>query len=85
MHLCFIVNKSSKIIAFLFRNFLDTFGISDRLKNNQQQLMQDAIGKLQQAEPGQSLNMGKYEPVNNQEGIQSLSAYQSQQNTGPGI
>ena len=68
-----------------FRNFLDTFGIGDRLKNNQQQLMQDAIGKLQQAEPGQSLNMGKYEPVNNQEGIQSLSAYQSQQNTGPGI
>jgi len=44
--------------------------------------MQDAIGKLQQAEP---LSMGKYEPVNNQEGIQSLSAYQSQQNTGPGI
>ena len=53
-----------------FRKFLDTYGIGDRLKNNQQQLMQDAIGKLQQAEP---------------EGIQSLSAYQSQQNTGPGI
>jgi hypothetical protein len=65
-----------------FRNFLDTFGIGDRLKNTPNQLMQDAIGKLQQAEP---LSMGKYEPVNNQEGIQSLSAYQSQQNTGPGI
>ena len=62
-----------------FRNFLDTFGIGDRLKNTPNQLMQDAIGKLQQ------VDMGKYEPVNDQEGIQSLSAYQSQQNTGPGI
>jgi hypothetical protein len=62
-----------------FRNFLDTFGIGDRLKNTPNQLMQDAINKLQQ------VDMGKYEPVNDQEGIQSLSTYQSQQNTGPGI
>jgi len=63
-----------------FKKFLDTFGIGDKLEYNP--MMFDGLGKLQQAEP---LAMGKYEPVTNQQGIQSLSTYQSQQNTGPGI
>ena len=66
-----------------FRKFLDTFGIGDKLEYNPMTF--EGIGKLQQAGPEDSLFMGKYEPVTNQEGIQSLSTYQSQQNTGPGI
>jgi hypothetical protein len=71
-----------------FRKFLDTFGIGDKLEYNPMTF--EGIGKLQQAEPltdpqYQQLSMAKYEPVTNQQGIQSLSTYQSQQNTGPGI
>jgi len=66
-----------------FRKFLDTFGIGDKLEYNPMTF--EGIGKLQQAGPEDSLFMGKYEPVTNQQGIQSLSTYQSQQNTGPGI
>ena len=71
-----------------FRKFLDTFGIGDKLEYNPMTF--EGIGKLQQAESltdpqYQQLSMAKYEPVTNQQGIQSLSTYQSQQNTGPGI
>ena len=53
-----------------FRKFLDTFGIGDKLEYNPMTF--EGIGGLQKVMPGQ-------------EGIQSLSTYQSQQNTGPGI
>ena len=55
-----------------FRNFLDTFGIGDRLKYDSSSGIMGNVGGLQKVMPGQ-------------EGIQSLSTYQSQQNTGPGI
>jgi len=50
-----------------FRNFLDTYGIGDRLQLNP--------GSLGSAQPLQQTGSG----------LQGLAAYQSQQNTGPGI
>ena len=50
-----------------FRNFLDTYGIGDRLQLN----------------PG---SLGSVQPLQQTgSGLQGLAAYQSQQNTGPGI
>jgi hypothetical protein len=50
-----------------FRNFLDTYGIGDRLQLNP--------GSLESVQPLQQTGSG----------LQGLAAYQSQQNTGPGI